>query len=61
MGDDMVFAENCTRCGGGWRGVVTEMERWKWKGELKVMGRVGLEYEMRSLPGALRAAEELGL
>ena len=61
MGDDMVFAENCTRCGGGWRGVVTETERRKWKGELKVMGRVGLEYEMGSLPSALRAAEELGL
>ncbi|KAK5080592.1 DNA polymerase epsilon catalytic subunit [Lithohypha guttulata] len=61
MGDDMVFSENCPRCGGAWRGAVDEVERKRMKSDLKVMERVAEWYGMKMLESVLKGVEELGL
>lgn len=64
MGDDMVFSEHCTKCGGAWRGTVSNSERREMKGEIEVLERIagGREgYGMRMLEGVLRGVGEMGL
>lgn len=61
MGDDMVFAENCTKCGGAWKSGISDVEKRRMKSEVKNMERIGEWYEMRMLDAALKGVRELGL
>ncbi|KAK5939655.1 DNA polymerase epsilon catalytic subunit [Knufia obscura] len=61
MGDDMVFAEHCTKCGGAWGGVVGEVERRRMKDEVRSMERVGGMYGMRMLEGVVGGVRGLGM
>lgn len=61
MGDDMVFAENCTKCGGAWKAGVSDIERKRMKNDLKIMERVSEWYGMRMLEATLRDVRELGV
>jgi len=61
MGDDMVFAEHCARCGGGWVGVVGEAERRRMRGEVRVLGRVAGMYGMKMLEGVVKGVRALGM
>lgn len=64
MGDDMVFAEHCSRCGGAWRGVVSDGERRGMKGEVEVLGRLASAtggYGFRMLEGVVSWVGGMGL
>ena len=61
MGDDMIFAENCTKCGGAWRASVGDDEKRRMRKDLGVMERVAERYEMKMLAGTLRAVRDFKL
>lgn len=64
MGDDMVFSENCARCGGAWRGTVSDGERKRLRDGIGVLERIagnGDGYGMRMLESMIMRAREVGL